>query len=435
MRIVRHSILPIAIIALAVGLGNGVYAFHDGGVATCDGCHSVHNPYGTGTLGNGVNLLLGAEPSSACLRCHERAGDTGPRSYHISTPEAEVPTGVSPIQRSPGGDFAWLHKTYTWTGRSGLSTEEGQSHGHNIIATAGVGRDAPIATYNYTVDTDNEFAPGNSGFPSASLGCQSCHDPHGQARRDDSNVIIGAGTTGDPIIESGSYNDSADPVSGLAVGVYRILAGPGYNQDGVTFPGAPDAVAPHTYNQSEATNQVKVAYGRATGSGHATWSEWCGTCHPDMHYDNGANYVHKTDYALGSIVGPNYNKYKKTGDLTATSGNSFTSLVPYILNTGNYTTLKAAAGNTSATYAGPANTDRVDCLSCHRAHASGFEYALRWNPNYEFLTDENGNYFNSNSASGGKTSAEVEDAYYDRVDTATFAKAQRSLCNKCHIKD
>ena len=32
------------------------------------------------------------------------------------------------------------------------------------------------------------------------------------------------------------------------------------------------------------------------------------------------------------------------------------------------------------------------------------------------------------------TAAEVEDSYYDRPATV-FAASQRSLCNKCHIKD
>jgi len=202
------------------------------------------------------------------------------------------------------------------------------------------------------------------------------------------------------------------------------------------FNGAPDAVAPHTYNKSEAAVQVKVAYGRTNaGVGHDTWSEWCGTCHGAMHYNNGSNYVHPTDKPLGGIVTANYNKYIKTGDLNGVVGSSFSSLAPFVYNTDDYATLKPLAGSGSATYTGPSDTDRVDCLSCHRAHASGFPYALRWNPSYEFLTDENGLYFDGGSEASGKTAAEVEDAYYDRVDTATFAKAQRSLCNKCHIKD
>jgi hypothetical protein len=157
-----------------------------------------------------------------------------------------------------------------------------------------------------------------------------------------------------------------------------------------------------------------------------------------MHYDNGSNYVHPTDETLGGTIANNYNIYVKTGDLTGAAATSFTSLVPFVYNTADYETavtgLKANAGNGSPTYAGPGNNDRVDCVSCHRGHASGWEFALRWNPEYEFLTTATGTYYNGGYGGRGRTTAEVEDSYYDRPATV-FARSQRQLCNKCHIKD
>jgi len=435
MRSARHTILAVAVLALALGFGGSALAFHSGGVAECSGCHSMHNPYPTGSY-----LLKGAEQSSTCLSCHQNAGDTAPSSYHISTPQAELVDGVSPIQRTPGGDFGWLHKTYTWAGRGGGpdEVEEGYTHGHNIIATSGYDRDGVDVTYGYDVDPENGTAPGGT-YPSTSLACTSCHDPHGTSRRNLDGSITGpSAAQARPISASGSYNNTAAPTADTSVGVYRILAGPNYTSDGVSFPGAPDAVAPSTYNQSEATNQVKVAYGRGTGNGHVPWSQWCGTCHGDMHYDNGSNYVHPTDETLGGTISNNYNIYVKSGDLTGGAATSFTSLVPFFYNTADYDTagtgLKAYAGNGSPTYTGPGNNDRVDCLTCHRAHASGWEFALRWNPEYEFLTTATGTYYNGSFGGRGRTAAEVEDSYYDRLPTV-FAKSQRSLCNKCHIKD
>jgi hypothetical protein len=422
----RLTILALAAV-MAVGLGTNAYAFHSGGVAECSGCHSMHSPYPAGS-----NLLVGKDASSACLACHQNAADTGPSSYHVSTADSILATG-SPLQRTPGGDFGWLKKTYTWAGRGGgpAESEPGQTHGHNIIATSGYSNTGVDTTYGYVVDPDNPAAPGGT-YPSTSLSCVSCHDMHGQSRRNLDGSIT---TTGFPIRGSGSYNNSADPTADLAVGVYRILAGPGYQTDGVTFAGVPAAVAPSTYNQTEATNQVKVAYGRITGTNQQTWSQWCGTCHGDMHYDGGTNYVHPTDETLGGTIRGNYNSYKKTGDLTGAETTAFTSLVPLVYNGLTYADLKTKAGNGSPTYEGAiSDNDRVDCLSCHRAHASGWEYALRWNPEYEFLTDSNGNYYNGSFGGRGRTIAEVEDSYYDRPSTV-FAKAQRSLCNKCHVKD
>ncbi|HET6922094.1 MAG TPA: cytochrome C, partial [Anaeromyxobacteraceae bacterium] len=83
-------------------------------------------------------------------------------------------------------------------------------------------------------------------------------------------------------------------------------------------------------------------------------------------------------------------------------------------------------------------------LSCHRAHASGFIHAVRWQLENEFLTkaDSLGNPFycatDSPVSSGrcalGRTTTEVQAAYYDRP-VAKLGAWQRSLCNKCHAKD
>ena len=434
MRTIRYSILALAAVAITMGLGTSAFAFHSGGVADCVGCHSMHNPYP-----GGDNLLLGGDSSAVCLNCHESAGDTGPRSYHISTPGVELVDGVSPIQRTPGGDFGWLKKTYTWAGRgSSTETEEGHTHGHNIIAGSGINRTQGDINYNYTVDPVNGTAPGGT-FNSNNLVCASCHDPHGTSRRLADNSVVKpdplVGGTYLPITGSGSYKTSAAPVAGVsAVGVYRLLAGPGYVVPGAAFTGAPVAIAPNSYNQSEAANQVKVAYGRATTTGSDTWSEWCGTCHADMHYDNGSNYVHPTDEPLNGSTYANYNAYVKSGDLTGSQATSFTSLVPYVNNTNDYATLQGYASN-DLVAPGPTNSnDRVDCLSCHRAHASGWEYALRWNAEYEFLTQSDGTYYNGSYGGRGRTAAEVEDSYYDRPSTV-FAVSQRALCNKCHVKD
>lgn len=428
MKAVRLTLGALAAIAFVLAAGPSVFGFHSGGVAECAGCHSMHNPFPAGG-----SLLKGGDPSATCLACHQSAGDAGPSSYHVSTPAGELLAGVSPKQRTPGGDFGWLNKDYSWAGRGGVIEEEaGHTHGHNIVANQGFARDGvTTVTYEYEADPVNTLAPGGD-FAAANLGCESCHDPHGQYRRNQDGTIT---KTGRPIANSGSYKTSAAPTADVAVGVYRLLGGSGYQGDiaAPPFPGAPDAVAPNTYNQSEATNQVKVAYGRSTAPGHATWSEWCGTCHGEMHYDNGAEYTHKTDEQLNGLAA-NYNAYIKSGDLGGVQASSFTSLVPFVHNTGDYAVLAAAAGNGSPTYGGPTNTDRIDCLSCHRAHASAWEYAVRWNPEYELLTDATGNYFNGSYGGRGRTVAEVEDSYYDRPSTV-FAKSQRSLCNKCHVKD
>src|SRR3990172_9927841 len=125
MKALKISLVIMAAALLTLGTGGMAFAFHSGGVAECEGCHSMHTPAAGGSF-----LLVGTDQSSTCLSCHEHAGDTGPSSYHVSTAEADMPADTAPLQRTPGGDFGWLKKSYTMTIRGATSTEEGSSHGH-----------------------------------------------------------------------------------------------------------------------------------------------------------------------------------------------------------------------------------------------------------------------------------------------------------------
>ena len=426
MKAVKITLIVLAAALLAAGVSTTSYAFHSGGVAECEGCHSMHSPKAGGSF-----LLVGTDQSSTCLSCHEHAGDTGPSSYHISTASSDLPAGVPPKQRTPGGDFGWLRKSFTFVVRGTTTTEDGASFGHNIVAS----------DKGYFADTVNTTSPGGT-FPASQLGCQSCHDPHSANRRMSDGTYVKGGVLGQataPIIGSGSYNTSVAPAAGQAVGVYRLLRGLGDTSQGnaFNFAGVAIAIAPATYNQTEATNQVRVAYG---ADGTNTWGNWCATCHADMH--SSGNYVHPVDQALGQTVADNYNAYVKSGDLTGTSTSSFTSLVPFAEANGVISTLQSHAKNTNAYLTGPATSDKVMCLSCHRAHATGFPEMLRWMYQAEFMiyagaypgidvvtTPATGTQF-----SRGRTTAETQAAYYDRPVTA-FASYQRMMCNKCHAKD
>jgi predicted CXXCH cytochrome family protein len=404
----------------AFGASGPALAFHSGGVAECGGCHSMHLPKTGGSF-----LLVGTDQSSTCLSCHQQAGLLTPSSYHVSTADADMPVNTAPRQRTPGGDFGWLKKGYSFTVRGTTTNELAETHGHNIVAQ----------DFSYIADPTNTTAPGGT-FSSSQLGCQSCHDPHGQLRRLANDAYARGGTLGQataPIIASGSYSNSPVPAAGQAVGAYRLLRGFNDNSQGVNFAGVPIAIAPATYNQSEATNQVRVAYG---ANGTDTWGNWCATCHPGRH--SSGNYVHPVDDSLTSAIANNYNAYVKSGDLTGTSANSFTSLVAFIENTGATATLQSHASNTNAYLNGPGSSDKVSCLSCHRAHATGFPEMLRFNMEGEFMVynslwpgTDNGT---PAQFARGKTAAETQAAYYDRPVTQ-FASYQRVLCNKCHAKD
>ena len=438
MRTIRFGFLVLVAALWVAGMSSTAYAFHSGGVAECTGCHSMHSP-------GSAPLLTKGDFSSTCLNCHEHAGDTGPSSYHISTAPADMPNGVPPKQRGAGGDFGWVKKTYGYVLRGTAATDFGYTHGHNIVAT----------DFGYVKDPVNLIAPGGS-MPSDTLSCVNCHNPHDKARRlNDGTVVIpnkNQGQTYAPIMGSGSYG--LIPPAGLAAGMYRILNG----SDSLAFSntyfnGVPAAVTPATYNRTEAVTQTRTAYGFSTAGGYTSWGQWCATCHPDMHTNNG--YVHPVEQSLGATIAGNYNAYLKTGDLTGNSTNQYSSLVPYAENTSDVATLALHAKNDDTYMTGPTAADRVMCLSCHRAHASAWEFGLRWNGENEFLTMADGtaptvavypSWDATGSTPDGKTllsqtqifkgysQAEMVAAYYGRP-ASKFAPYQRSLCNKCHIQD
>jgi hypothetical protein len=363
MKTLRIGSAALAVALLVLFAGRTPQAFHSGGVAECGGCHSMHSPNP-----NGSYLLIEGGSSSTCLSCHMHEGDTGPSSYHVATADADMNLGTAPLQRGPAGDFGWLKKSYTMTIRGTTSTEFGDSHGHNIVAP----------DRQFTQDPVNATAPGGS-FPSSGLGCASCHDPHSRIKR-----IAGGGyvTGGNyTVLGSGSYSTSPTPGVGEAVGNYRLLRGLGDTHvGGASFPGVAIAIAPSSYNRTEAATQTRVAYGASAAN---TWGNWCASCHPDMHSASG--YVHPVDQSLGSGIANIYNAYIASGNLTGTSSTAFTSLVPFAEDTGDIATLQGHAKSDDSFLNGPGNTDRVTCMSCHRAHASGWPSALRWNMEGEFI--------------------------------------------------
>ena len=445
MKALKLSLVILAAASVTIGLSGMAYAFHDGGVAYCDGCHTMHNSSGNVTILKGgkqfqgvAYLLKGSDQSSTCLNCHS---GTTLSSYHVMT--YPVPTASAPVNRTPGGDFAWLGKSYAAVGHG--SASPGERHGHNVIAV----------DFGLVADSTLTTAPGGSYSANGTnnFGCQSCHDPHSSARIIDANGTIAYSAVGQktlPILGSGSYG--AAPTATEAVGVYRLLGGVNYLP--MSYPGGPAfvnappvAVAPSAYNRTESATETRVAYGKGM-------SEWCSNCHTNIHDNNTGTantaFIHPAGNgalltASANISGQStsiaaiYNAYKMSGDLTNTQATSYTSMVPYEEGTTTIATLAGHAVTNGSQTSGPiTGTENVMCLSCHRAHATGFNSLSRWNNNAEMLTvaglwPDVANSASS-SYSNGMPLLDYQAAMYDRPAT-NYATYQRSLCNKCHAKD
>ncbi len=358
-------------------------AFHSPDFAECPECHT----------GNGDSFALrGVDPGSTCLRCHQAPDEvSGPTGHYVATPDSKLSDGKPPLQLSPGGDFAYLKKNYTWKqgGKSGSSF--GYQHGHNVVARS----------YGYSSDSTNETAPGGV-YPATDFTCISCHDPH---------TIISKAT-------STSYTGS-----------YRLLGGIGYMPKMIPGvkefkAGPPIAVSPSQYNRSEASTDTRIAYGMGM-------SEWCMNCHANTAGHKAGNKVR-----LPKQIVKNYNSYVKSGVATGDSGSSYTSLVPFEEGTGDPSVLSSHADISGHFKKGPDLNSNIMCLSCHRAHASGFDHVLRWDTYSEFIVYQ-GVYpgtDNESPQAHGRTSVELQQAYYGRP-ASFFGENQRSYCNKCHGSD
>lgn len=378
----------VSVILASLWLCQMAEAFHSGGTNECQECH-----IGTGSQ------LTGSDSSSTCLRCHEApARILQPTGYYVATNNANLAAGMPPSQLTPSGDFGYLKKNYFWLSSGHRETSVGERHGHNIVAL----------DYGYDADTTNKVAPG-SNYPSNELSCISCHDPHGKIEK--------------------------DPASN---GAYRMLGGVGYSPrsaGGIAFIfDAPVAVSPRVYNRSEAITDTRVAYGEGM-------SEWCTNCHARLGADAGAaHYGHpvgnRANFSQETLA--NYNAYLKSGDLTGRGETSYTSLAPFEEGTDNRQLLAQHANNDGSYTKGPDYNSNIMCLTCHRAHASGWDQMTRWNMTTDFIiyngvcpgTDNN----SPSECAQGRTSIETQRALYDRP-PSLYATYQRGLCNKCHARD
>jgi len=393
----------LALAASAVLLSGTAFAFHDGGVAECAGCHSMHNsadnPIGIDHDGNPTGatpnqqLLKGTDASSTCLNCHGRNG-----SYGILSTD-----GASDL--TSGGDFWWVTSAgaYFETNYAGVlqaTTVDPDNHGHNVVA----------ADYGLTADGTNTDAPGNGGaaIDVNTFGCTSCHDPHGK---------VGGGTSDNvAIVASGSYNGT-DPTTlpvGEILGNYRILGDSSFNNFTADAPVA----------TASGSNGARVDYGSGM-------SEWCLNCHSNYAAGFG-DTMHPTAITLnaGTVdIVANYNSYVKTGDFTGLVATAYDAMVPIERGTTDIMVL-----DETSTVGADANS-QVMCLTCHRAHASAFDNALRWD-NAETFLAESAVLINKAVVGGA---FENTKPYYKNgaaVDmVATYGEYQRSLCNKCHVQD
>lgn len=370
----RNRMLLMVVAAVVVAAPT--WAFHDGGVAQCNSCHTIHNSEngqprnfnadGTGpgtAVGFGwPDLLLWENATDVCLDCHG-----GARSYNVFTTDPLNP-GLSNYYSA--GNFVFLLEDNINDGHRGSQSPVlGQGSGHNL-------RSGIKGTDWDTVLTAPP-SDGSSPLANNQIHCSSCHDPHGNSG-------------------------------------FRMLY-----QEGQMIEVGGDLV---TYGDT--MEAFDISFGAVeTNSNHNAYvrgySAWCNSCHTGFHQASG-RMIHPSGESVGSTIAAKYNRYNGTTDCvnnppslgvpcgSGTSATSYLADVPF--EDDDHT-----AASTTSTQ-GPDSSSRVACVTCHRAHATSAENAGRWDFDVTFLEED------------GDESGSWPIPY-------TYDTNQRSLCNKCHTQD
>jgi hypothetical protein len=397
----KHIFLAAAVGMFTLAAGSAM-AFHDGGVAKCSGCHSMHNSADNQRLadGGGASLMKGSDASSTCLNCHNKGS-----GYGVMSTDGSAMTS--------GGDFFWLTATDYKVGRT---LQVGENRGHNVVAA-----DFTLLAEG---NENNQDAPGSTSmasFAASDLGCTSCHDAHGQ---------VGGGTRENVVVvQSGSYgNPLPTDTAGyenVVAGNFRLLGDTGYRAGGEG--GEIDFTFTNPAPVAKANGYRMTRYGSGM-------SEWCANCHGDfLGTGVGAVEMHPAgnDQTLGDLAA-NYNGYVRTGEFNAASTNGYDDLVPFETGETDNTTMAAVEAGTGPAADAGAN---VMCLTCHRAHATAFNNAARWPFDATLVVEET---FHNTQTPALDPSLHSVAIYKDgaTADMETnYGLYQRSLCNKCHIQD
>ena len=380
IQVLKNGRTLLIAVFLWLGTSTGVLAFHNGGVGSCNGCHSMH---GTGFAPSGPWLMKGTDPSSVCLNCHSGMG--GPNSHRVASPDGSAIT--------PGGDFYWINKDFAWLN----GTSPGERHGHNVTAM----------DYGYTQDFTNAVAPGGT-YAANNLGCNSCHDPHGKVTGTHSSI-------------AGSSSYGGIPPAGSILGNYRLLGNDGYSggiqAGGFAFVNdAPVAVQNPLipFGESDASH---VDYGSGV-------SEWCANCHPDFiiqEHGGLAGFEHPVNELLTTSYIDRYNSYVRTGDFSGVRDTAYLQFVPFERGI-----VDASLLNPTSTM-GPDSNSRIMCLTCHRAHGSAFVYGGRWDLKAPSIAESH-----PQAGDGGVYGNDISNAYYGRDILTEFGAGQKAFCDKCH---
>ena len=315
----------------------------------CSNCHTMHYSQNGTAWGNGSGPYQWLTISD-CVGCHS-AGDSSTWKDPVTGApivynEAEPSYGFyyeagGKYEGLAGGNFYYV-------------TQEGggDTHGHNVVDIPGVEKDS----------LNGQYPPGTSD-----QNCGNCHK---------NNLLTPQ--TKDGIKYSGCefchndkhHADDTGPVVDGSGGWYRFLNFNTYHPytfQPMGFEGVEGIEDPDWEKTYSSTDHNEYAGG---GNYTHSISLYCAVCHGEFYeYEKsgGGWYHHPTDYAI-----PDKGEYADAFGANGTGTGTWDPMVPVARPHSNLEGMTGPDQNVDI------GTDMVQCLSCHRPHASPYADMLRW---------------------------------------------------------
>ncbi len=327
----------------------------------CSNCHTLHASQdalfiregGAPMVGQGGECsechgqLRGMLLRLDCLGCHAKEVNGGSSIVYLGDIDRRIPQVAHAGTDLAAGNFSHVF---------GYGNDD---KGHNVH---GFGADISIADLmNLPPGYDPARDPSSLGYDQfsevAQIMCAGANGCHGN-RNEISHIeaMRGSHHTDDSILQFGpGFTETGQgATAGLS---YRFLLGVRGGED-AEWEGSVSASAHNEYKGASAPGSGGQSYANAE-----TISEFCGHCHGAFH-----------EGSASGVGGTSSPWFRHPSDMPLPDSGEYTGYDAY--NTTIPLARQALSGSSSSVIT--RGTDAVMCLSCHRAHASPFAKALRW---------------------------------------------------------
>lgn len=328
-RFIKHAPwlrLSIAATILALALASSVYAgdFHGGAQLVCSDCHVMHGSHNGTTYNGGAGfgtLLKFGSTAGLCLSCHDGTDVTAPPVVATGTSATPTKTLKGPVAYASkfGNSAGFYQSDCTSATAAGNSPYAHNLGGGDVVAIQGTWSTAA-----------NGHAPG------VGMACTDCHDPHSSGNNW-RNLVSNPGGVSAPITQ-GSDVYLREAIT--TVGRSSATTATHYDTDAVAF-----------------NDPTKIV-------------NWCVGCHTNITSNSNKHLQNVSVSALGAACGTHWTTGTGVGfDLAGDIGDT-TAGIPRVRF--------AQAGASYADCSAVATSNKVFCLTCHKAHGSMYDSALLW---------------------------------------------------------